>query len=421
MGIYGYDRNTTPNIDKWAKNATVFTNMRTIIPSTYPSFAMLMTGISPTTSRIFDNAEFYGKISPNMIPISNKYPTLAELLKKQGYKTGAFLNTAALDGKLTHLDRGFDVYLNSDKMEMTGPQPNEKYKSYANMQEALKWIKLNKNNKFFAWIHLMEAHAPYFPIPQFACSNNKEYCDEIKSRSLGNLETERKSLQECQVNGLPQTKIDLFKTLYDGGISTADELIGTIFEFIGKENLNKSTLVIIYGDHGEGFDHNFYFAHTHELYDSSLKIPLLIKNPNKHGEINSENLQNTQILPYISSLLKIGLESANYTKSQKVEFYINSDLSKYAIHSNNYKYVYSVRGTSCLFNDQTDELYNLHDDPDEKTNLISTDYKHYTSLKKILMSYISTYKLPVTLTTKQFQKTNADINTDAEKLKRLGY
>src|SRR5690606_38193005 len=100
MGVYGYEKNTTPNIDEWAKDATVFTNARTVIPMTYPSFAALMTGKDPFITKI--NRNFGDLISDNNI-------TLASIFKKNVFKTAAF-TTGAVSESLTNLNQGVDDF-----------------------------------------------------------------------------------------------------------------------------------------------------------------------------------------------------------------------------------------------------------------------------------------------------------------------
>ena len=89
MGTYGYNRNTTPHIDEWAKGAYVFTNMKTLIPTTYPSLSIFMTGITPFVSKIFDNSTGYGhQPATGLVKIDKDAMTLPQILKENGYTTG---------------------------------------------------------------------------------------------------------------------------------------------------------------------------------------------------------------------------------------------------------------------------------------------------------------------------------------------
>ena len=278
MGVYGYLKNTTPNIDKWAKNAILFTNMRTMVPTTYPSFTMLMTSKTPFESGVFSNSTGYDGPAPGLIPINSNINTLAQILKANGYLTAAFINTSALDAELTKLNKGFDLYNDYPEFPLNGP--SRENKSFTNIDAAVKWLDENSGKKIFLWIHLMEPHAPYFPIKEFYCTFGSKFCNLIKNqKDLQKLEAERKQLKGCQIKGVPSNKVELFKALYDGSIASADKFVGQILNKIEKTNLDKKSVVMFYGDHGEGFDHNYYFFHNHNLYDSFVKIPFIIKLP----------------------------------------------------------------------------------------------------------------------------------------------
>lgn len=408
MGVYGYDKNTTPNIDKWAKDAIIFNNMRTIIPTTYPSFSMLMTSKTPFESGIYSNSVGDDGPSPGLIPINQTTATLAQFLHQSGFKTAAFINTDSLDGELTNMNKGFDIYEKFPWLPLHGPNIKEEYKSFLNINASLNWLEKIQKKRFFMWVHLMEPHSPYLPTKEFACKFGAQYCSEISERGVYDLEYDRQKLMQCRPQGLPEEKVNLFKNLYDGEIGVADKLIKQIFDKIDAEKLNKNTIVVFYGDHGEGFDHNFYFTHNHNLYDSFVKIPFIVKFPllNKLIKENA-NLQNIQIMPTLLSLLGIKYNENQFsispftnlflnknTKNPSPEYmyYVNDSLTKYAIQYKNYKYIYSLP-TSCLYNNQTEELYDLHADPQENKNIINRNIKIATTLKNELYKYLANTNL----------------------------
>lgn len=160
MGVYGYNRNTTPNIDNFGKKAYIFTNAYTQIPQTYPSFSALMTGIDPINSGIYRNKNRIdvndGKISPNT-------KTLAKIFHENNYFTAAFITSPTLDDNLTNLSSGFDEY-NYYPVDVDKPDANKYYDSLKKISPI---IKSYQNKKFFLWIHLMDPHSPYFPPEKF--------------------------------------------------------------------------------------------------------------------------------------------------------------------------------------------------------------------------------------------------------------
>jgi len=431
MGIYGYDKDTTPNIDRWAKEAQVFTNAYTVVPATYPSFAELMTGKSPFESKIFNNSISYEGLPSDLVPIGSDTSTIAEILKKKGFMTAAFINTPSLSPELTYIDKGFDLYKNYSELPTNGPSQAEQYKSYTNMNDALNWLDKNKNQKLFLWLHLMEPHAPYLPIDQFRCIFNDTYCEEISKRGLDDLEEERNKLKMCQKKEVPKEKIELFETLYDGAIRSTDFLIAKIFDRIKALGLDKKTIVVLYGDHGEGFDHNYFFMHAHELYNSHIKIPFIVKVPGKKGITMRLPLQNTDMFSLILDLFSIRspvvrssfLRNPFVNESRmKYFYYINTDLSKFAVQQGKYKYIYSIPGFSCLFYNQTEELYNIEKDPGEIRNIIGEEAMVAKKLKTNLLIYLKKHKIPTTPQDKKklIQK-NEEKKNALEKLKSLGY
>lgn len=402
MGIYGYPKDTTSNIDTWAKDALVFTNASTVVPMTHPSFAALMTGRSPFESRITTNGD--PGLSPN-----NK--SLATRLLEHGYETSAFITSESV------LSQGFEkidyqfykyyYYEDSDK---------EKYghmdvKTSARLvREAGAWMKENKNKKFFTWIHLTDPHAPYYPAKELRCKFNTKYCNQINGKSLKELEELRAEFQSCQESEVPKNRIELIETLYDGGIASADRLVGELLKTLEEQGLLEKTIVVLYSDHGEGFDHNYYFNHREVLYDSAIRIPLIIKDPrvSKKG-FDDRAIQNIDFLPTLLDLLRIPEEKPYLSgKSFASEFYpvalpmqenrylyfMNSKYTKFAITDGQYKYIYSLP-EACLFKGQVEELYDVKIDPKENMNLVAKNPEIAAKLKQKLDIYLGRYNLPL--------------------------
>ena len=194
MGIYGYKNNTTPNIDKWAKNATVFTNMRTVVPATLPSFVALMTGKNSFETKIYNNYGiiFNGKLINGGKPINANTQTLSEILKKDGYTTAAFLTNSALNPKLTNIGKGFDHFEFLEEDPYAEKLDKNLYAKF--IRRSIPWLEQNKNKKFFLWIHLIGAHAPYSPQIDITCKFDPSSCSEISHRGMKDIEMERKSL-----------------------------------------------------------------------------------------------------------------------------------------------------------------------------------------------------------------------------------
>jgi len=438
MGIYGYDKDTTPNIDRWAKEAQVFTNAYTVVPATYPSFAALMTGHNPFKSKIDSNR------LEGIVPISKKTATLATVLKKQGYYTAGFVTNGWLN-KYTNISMGFNEYnlleynpyddVNKNSVSNKGILNKKDYEKF--LDKSIEWIGKNKDKKMFLWIHLITPHAPYDPPEELRCAFNNAYCDLFSKETNQELEQERNVLKGCSDKSLDEITLDKFKTLYDGSVAYTDRWIGKIIKKIEDTSLDKKSLVIFYSDHGEGFDHNYYFFHGTVLYDSSTKIPLIIKSPfYPKGQMINTLVDNTDILPTIYSLLHIstndtfdgisfsdslnnGIKSNNSKK--KYTFSVSTDAHKASVYDGRYKYISSL-DNYCLLNSQTEELYDLSKDPKELDNIVGRNIPTYKQLKKVLRDKLTTYNFFQSIPEIQNQKL---LDTEKQelmnKLKSFGY
>lgn len=441
MGIYGYDKDTTPYIDALAKNSITFTNVRTVVPMTYPSFVALMTGLDPFHTRILANRDQ---------KIENNTETLATILKRSGYANAAF-TTGALSPE-TGLLKGFDkkeyMYYKSffnfpaeDDHQVFYQTSRNEYESL--VDNSIAWLKNNKQEKFFLWVHLLDPHAPYQPPDDLRCRFNKSYCTVIKNTSDKDLELLRAQNQFCQESPVRKETVGLMETLYDGGVAYSDRLTGRILQALKDSGVDDNTLVVIYGDHGEGFDHNYYFNHRGVLYDSAIRIPLIIRNPSSvTKEKSSMLIQNTDIFPTLLDLL--GMQSPSVAEAQrmsfanvfkafslldmfypkrKASFSVNNDLSKYAVVDGGYKYIYSLP-QSCLLNQQTEELYNIKADAEENNNVLLKEKEKAKTLRSLLMNYLKQFNLPLSKVASQggsINESNEHTQDAIDVLRSLGY
>jgi len=427
MGIYGYNKNTTPNIDQWAKNALTFTQAYTVVPETYPSFYTLMTGKYPLAVKIINHIDIGNKITN---PVYSNTQTLAKILKNNNFSTSAYLVSAELAPAITHMNQGFDNF-----HFVYHPDANNKDKEdVVNM--ATDWIKKNKQKRFFSWIHLIDPHSPYAPPNTYKCTFDAQNCDTILSKTDDQWEALRQKEQTCNAD-VPSEDKKIFESLYDGEIAFTDSLVKKIFDTLEKNNLSKKTIVVLYSDHGEGFDHSMYFFHK-LLYDSHTRVALIIKDPlsSRKGKINTL-VQNTDIPQTLLDLLNIpttirGSEGIPFSslidnfqlikpsrwKKRDTVISFTNDFDKFSIFDGRYKLIVSS-DNSCLFNNQKKELYDIRQDPEETTNIISNYPQQRDNLRIKLLQELSAYNLPIGLDQKY---NNDDANKELiNQLKALGY
>lgn len=434
LSTYGYNRLTDPNLRKLADKATVYKNAFTMIPQTYPSFAMLFTGKSPLRTGVFSNPSPQnadrGQLFLNTKPLGDETETLASILKMNGYKTAGFVTSGILHEDFTGLSHGFDSYQVFDQYDINAWKQNrEGYDDF--IDKSSEWFSNNKHQKFFYWIHLMDPHSPYYPPDDVRCLfQSDENCQIISNRPFNEINSFESPHYACSKEPATEGVIARYEALYDAEILSSDRQMGKILAALKKNNLMENTLIIYYGDHGESFDHQYYFAHGESLYDSTIRIPLVIYNPLQQlKKTVMTPITNVDILPTILDLVHIP-----YTKSQfdgkslvsktpspqtvsntdNVTYFSNYNLTKFAVMKGQFKYIVSLPD-ACLYQGYRKELYNLAFDPDEQHNLYGTDADTEAELEALVQTYLSEMKV------KTVPEVQEKRDTVLEELKSLGY
>src|SRR5215475_3630748 len=231
LHCYGYDQIQTPSIDSLASDGIRFEQAYTPIPITLPSHTVMLTGTYPMMSGMHD---FSGNV------LSQAQPTLATVLKAQGYDTGAVIAAAVLDRRFG-LNRGFDFYYDHfdfSRLAETNLDLMERPASQV-VDQALTWLAKPRTKPFFLWMHFYDPHHPYKPPAPF----NERY----------------------KAN------------LYDGEIAYADSQLGRLLDYLKKRALYDRTLIVLAGDHGEGLGEHGEKTHGFFIYNSTLHVPLIIK------------------------------------------------------------------------------------------------------------------------------------------------
>lgn len=389
MGIYGYEKNTTPNTDRWAKGAYVFTNAVTAVPSTYASFVALMSGKHPFRT---------GEIRVEDSPLDPRTPTLATILASRGYETAAFVTNGWI-GPSSNLSIGFDTQTFIDwneykDLQGTATVTREAYER--TISQSIEWLERRQTRPFFLWVHLMDPHAPYNPPNDLQCVHNENSCDRIRATTPKDLEYLRASFEGWE-NGcatsqsLSTETVEMLETLYDGEITASDRLVGKILDAVRQKGLDKKTIVVLYADHGEGFDHSFYFDHG-LLYQSNVRIALIMSLPQETSGTKIDRLVDaTDVLPTTLDLLGIsygkddfdgvsfrslldGEKRVGTTPStvRQETYLIDADKRTFGIYDGRYKYLLTPSSEgACLPANQQEELYDTVKDPDETVNIIA--------------------------------------------------
>ncbi len=256
LTCYGYGRKTSPNIDRLAQQGVLFENAIAPSPWTLPSFATVFTSLYPSQ---------HGANGARA-PMGTGFPTLAEILKEHGYKTGAIINAPYLKRSFK-VDRGFDTY---------DMPPREGRHADGTTRDALAWIDSLSNEPFLLFVHYFDPHLPYGPPAPYDTIFDPGYRGKIRSPFLP------KRLPRVRLRNLLEL-LDYSKqdwhhveALYDGEIAFTDKAIGDLIEGLRERHLLKETLIVFLSDHGEEFLDHGGLEHGHTLYNELLHVPLIM-------------------------------------------------------------------------------------------------------------------------------------------------
>ncbi len=265
MGVYGYQRPTTPKLDSWSKGAAVYTQARSIAPWTLPSARTMVTGEVP---------EKWGLV-----------PTIQEQFSKQGW------NTVFLAG---------NIYLSSN-FNMTAGWTIHRCVNWplaeVQISRAKEILAAEKDRNVFMMLHLMDMHLPYTePLPyRYVFADQRPV--NFTSDSFGRSEVAR----SVKKHGSKVKNYVIDR--YDNNLRYIDDVLSSFLS-----TLPEDSTVVLFSDHGEEFwDHNG-FEHGHSLYDELLKIPLIVKSPGIEPGLFSHPVSLLDLTPTTADLAGVPIQ-----------------------------------------------------------------------------------------------------------------
>jgi arylsulfatase A-like enzyme len=233
LGCYGHKAAATPTLDALAARGLRFTQATSTVPVTLPSHATMFTGFDPPHHGVRNNSEYR---------LAASHETLAERLRAAGYDTAAFVAAFVLDARFG-LDQGFAHY--DDRVEAAQgaafAQGNNERRADAVTDAALAWLGRERRAPFFAWVHYYDAHATYRPPAP----------------------------HDARFKDAP----------YDGEIAFMDAQLARLLRALDERRLRERTLVVVLADHGESLGEHGEATHGVFVYESVLRIPLIVAGP----------------------------------------------------------------------------------------------------------------------------------------------
>jgi arylsulfatase A-like enzyme len=341
LGMYGYPRPTSPNLDAMARQATVFDHGWAHAPSTRYSMPAILTGRLPLDVYY----DFAVQGWPGLLP---KATTIAESLAPLGFVTGAITNYWYFD-RSRHMDQGFAEYDNDNARLHTtvagaGPEQTHGSSSKEQTDKAISFVDRHAGQRFLLWVHYYDPHYAYEP--------------HADGPAFG---TDRTAL-------------------YDGELAYTDRHIGRLFDDLRARGLYDKTVIVVTGDHGEGFGEHGVELHGYHLYAAQTKVPLIIRVPGLPARHAATPAGHVDIVPTLVNLAG-GAPTADMMGRSLVDVLAGADAPRTVFQQLSYENNHEMRAgvdAAChvIYNVSPDtswEVYRIDQDPMETHDLASDD------------------------------------------------
>jgi arylsulfatase A-like enzyme/Tfp pilus assembly protein PilF len=343
LGAYGDAEARTPNLDALARGGIRFARVYCPAPLTLPSHASIMTGLYPATHGVRNNGH----------DLDPKWKTLAGILKGRGFATAAFVSSFSVDSRFG-LGQGFDVYDDTFQPQAPLKGANAERRAGETFARFKRWLDRSGPDRFFAWIHYYDPHLPYDPP--------SPYREAAPGRP------------------------------YDGEIAYMDHYVGEVLDALRAKGLLEKTLVVVAGDHGEGFGDKVETGHGIFLYEETLRVPLIFNDAAafpKPGVVE-DAVRLVDAAPTILETVGLKAEAASMEGQSlisRIAGQTRSDLD--ALVETFYprenfgwsELVGIVSGPWKLIQAPRPELYDLANDPAEKTDLAASSPAQAAALR----------------------------------------
>lgn len=381
LGCYGQKIVETPHIDRLAQDGILFKSAFAHNVVTLPSHINILTGLYPLYHGVHDNVGFR---------LDQKLVLLPEILKEKEYRTAAFIGSFILDTRFG-LNQGFDLYDDyyGDTNALNDFAIVER-RAEKVVEAAMDWIQANGKSRWFCWIHLFDPHMPYEPPEDY----KKKYPNDF----------------------------------YAGEIAYTDSSLGKLLHFLENSSLDKSTFIILTGDHGESLGEHGEKTHGVFAYNATLHVPMIFYQPLLFPEpqVIEKKVRHIDILPTVLDVLRMKGPREVQGKSlipliENPKKWEEDECYFEALSANLNRNWAPLRGLVSEKFKYIDlpikELYDLESDYREEENLVTDKISTIKRLDEKLKILIKDYSQPEAKRSKRIREDKETL----ERLKALGY
>ncbi|MCC2668332.1 MAG: Arylsulfatase [Armatimonadetes bacterium] len=293
LGCYGYRRNTSPNLDRLARESVRFDQVISPHIPTQPAHTTLFSGRDVFAHQIVAQGGTR-ELDPSI-------RLLPQVLREHGYFTGAVDNIGRW------IEPAFERYEQYPRWCHDGTLPWRNGEEVTARALDLLREAVGRKQPFFQFLHYWDPHTPYLPPPPF---DRLFYQGNERDPANHSMDAVWASPWFAKyfaewMDGVRD--IEYVKAQYDGGIAYSDACLAHVFNRLTELRLWDDTLVIVQADHGEELDeHGCWFDH-HGLYDTNVRVPLLIRLPGGvlGGTVVPEMVSVVDIAPTVAQLLGV--------------------------------------------------------------------------------------------------------------------
>ncbi len=364
LGVYGYERPTSPNLDAFARGGLVVKRAYVPSPWTLPSHGTMLTGVYPSR---------HGGVT-KFNRIGAEFPMISEVLRNVGYRV-----LGVTDGGFLSREYGYDGF------EVFDDRSDHNGDVVGRVGRAMQLLREEDPRPFFLFLHTYEVHCPYEPPAEYDVFSDPGY------DGIVHVEGECVQYYRDLADRLEERDYQHVASKYDGEILFTDAVIGRFLDFLGDSGLLENTVVAITSDHGENFgDHPEYQLGHSELYDHTLRVPLILRGPGiPAGQVFEGPVEGTDLVPTLLDLVGVAsrgeLDGRSFRPAldggpwKKPYLFGEKFPTMRMVRSNEWKLIH--REASDF------ELYDLLEDPGEHHSLVGSRPEVEPRLREILREW----------------------------------